>query len=273
MAAAFDAFFIDAGSTGQRLVVHHRPRGRLRGNLVYVHPFAEEMNKSRRMAALQSRALAAAGYAVLQIDLMGCGDSSGEFGDASWDDWLADVQRAAAWLRDQGDAPLWLWGLRAGCLLAAQAGAQLGCGRFLFWQPPASGAVLLQQFLRLKSMGQLQTANDKVSTSALQQRLHAGESIEIAGYCLPPAVAQGMERATMAPPTTPQAGARVVVAELTMREPAEPSPATASQIARWRDAGFATDGLVVSGPAFWQTTEIELAPALLAATTAALDRD
>ncbi len=39
--------------------------------VVHVHAFAEEMNKSRRMAAMQSRALAAAGFAVLQIDLLG----------------------------------------------------------------------------------------------------------------------------------------------------------------------------------------------------------
>jgi len=50
---------------GQRLCIHHAPRaGAVRGKLVYVHPLAEEMNKSRRMAALQSRALAAAGYAL-----------------------------------------------------------------------------------------------------------------------------------------------------------------------------------------------------------------
>ena len=63
-----------------------------RGRLLYLHPFAEEMNKSRRMAALACRALAAAGFAVLQIDLRGCGDSSADFGDASWADWQADVR-------------------------------------------------------------------------------------------------------------------------------------------------------------------------------------
>ncbi|MCK7493610.1 MAG: alpha/beta hydrolase [Comamonadaceae bacterium] len=76
------------------------------------------MNKSRRMAALQSRALAAAGFAVLRVDLLGCGDSAGDFGDATWPRWVDDVVAAARWLRrqhpDAADAPLWLWGLRAG---------------------------------------------------------------------------------------------------------------------------------------------------------------
>lgn len=47
-----------------------------RGSIVYIHPFAEEMNKSRRMAALQARALTLAGFAVLQLDLIGCGDEA-----------------------------------------------------------------------------------------------------------------------------------------------------------------------------------------------------
>ena len=49
------------------------------------------MNKSRRMAALQARAFAEMGFGVLQIDLFGCGDSSGDFSDARWDIWKQDL--------------------------------------------------------------------------------------------------------------------------------------------------------------------------------------
>ena len=46
------------------------------------------------------------------MDLFGCGDSEGDFGEADWQQWLADVVGAAAWLREQtGSAPS-LWGLR-----------------------------------------------------------------------------------------------------------------------------------------------------------------
>ena len=101
---ATEAFFQPAPG-GQRLFLHHRPAALpARGALVYVHPFAEEMNKSRRMAAMQCRALAGAGYAVLQIDLHGCGDSSGDFEDSTWESWLVDVALAAEWLRSQ---PQW----------------------------------------------------------------------------------------------------------------------------------------------------------------------
>src|SRR5665647_916764 len=155
-----EAFFLPA-EDGQRFCLFHPAQGSaIRGLIIYIHPLAEEMNKARRMAALQARALAQAGFSVLQIDLLGCGDSSGDFGDASWQGWVSDVVQGCHWLRNQsntpgadsGQMPLWLWGLRAGCLLAVEAARQLGAPcNFLFWQPPAAGKPLLQQFLRFEA--------------------------------------------------------------------------------------------------------------------------
>ena len=69
--AIAEAFFLPVGG-GQRFCIFHRPHGaEARAALIFLHPFGEEMNKSRRMAALQARALAAAGYAVL------CGEDDG----------------------------------------------------------------------------------------------------------------------------------------------------------------------------------------------------
>ena len=190
-----EAFFLPAslGRSGQRFCIFHAAQGpRPRGCILYIHPFAEEMNKSRRMAALQSRALAQAGYAVLQIDLLGCGDSSGDFGDASWQAWVDDVVRACQWLRTRCDAPLWLWGLRAGCLVAAQAARQLAepCN-FIFWAPTPVGKTVWQQFMRLKVAGDLLSGNAKGVMDGLHQQLAAGEAVEIAGYLVAPALARG----------------------------------------------------------------------------------
>ena len=116
---------------GDRFCLLHAPAQQQqphKGGIVYVHPFAEEMNKSRRMAALQSRRLAALGYAVLQIDLFGCGDSSGDIADADLDVWLRDLDAAAEWLAGQGHRPLYLWGLRLGALLAAAWSSQNRAG-------------------------------------------------------------------------------------------------------------------------------------------------
>jgi len=278
-----EALFLAARSAarGQRLSLFHAAAdGPLRGLVVYLHPFAEEMNKSRRMAALQARALADAGYAVLQIDLFGCGDSSGDFGDASWSDWIDDAQLAVEWLQKRLPAgaavPLWLWGLRAGCLLAVETARRLQqpCN-FLFWAPSCSGKTVLQQFLRLKVASDLIGGNAKGVMDDLRQKLAASAQVDIAGYRLAPALAHGLEASELKPePPGPSPqnthGARVIWLELSTREGANLPPVAAQAVTLWQRAGFTVDSQVVNGPAFWQTTEIEDAPALVSATIAAM---
>jgi len=288
-----ESFFLpaDNGRSGQRFCIFHPAQGKATlGSVLYVHPFAEEMNKSRRMAALQSRALAQAGYSVLQIDLLGCGDSSGDFGDATWQDWVSDVVQGCIWLtsQDRGDShndpspvgdthiqpTLWIWGLRAGCLLALEAASQLDTPcNFLFWQPPASGKLLLQQFLRLKVASEMLGGQAKGVTESLRQQLAAGEAVEIGGYAFSSAVARGLERAELNVPEglrRPEAAVRLEWFELSTREDAALSPVAQKAITRWEQDGFEVRGHVLHGPSFWQTTEIEDAPALIAATTDAL---
>ena len=271
MADAPHAFFLPT-QDGQRFCIHHPARGeRVRGQVVYVHPFTEEMNKARRMAAMQSRRLAEAGFHVLQIDLAGCGDSSGDFGDASWQDWVDDVVLARRWLRNQHEgAPLWLWGLRAGCLLAAEAGRQFEdeTVNYCFWQPATSGKFLLQQFLRTKVAAEMMSGAGKGLMDELKQQLAAGQAIEVAGYMLAPTLAHGLGRAVLTPP--PGRAGRVEWLEVTTREDTEPTPVSAQALAQWSAAGFQCRNQLVRGPSFWQTTEIEDAPALLDATLAAL---
>ena len=273
-----EAFFLSApggasGQTSQRLCLYHAAQGpQPRGRVVYIHPFAEEMNKSRRMAALQARALAQAGFSVLQIDLLGCGDSSGDFGDASWQAWVDDVLRGCAWLDHKCQGPLWLWGLRGGCLLAvAAARAMDQLPNFLFWAPSPSGTLLLQQFLRLKVAGDMLAGGAKGVMQTLRRDLQGGAAVEVAGYMLAPALASGLDAATLAPPTRAAASPpQLLWFEVSNREPAEMTPAAARALQQWRDGGCAGHDAVVPGPAFWQTSEIEEAPALIDATTAAL---
>lgn len=277
-----EAFFLPTPD-GQRFCLYHRaikpPGAAPRGQVVYVHPWAEEMNKSRRMAALQARAQAEAGFDVLQIDLLGCGDSSGDFGDATWSAWVADVAAASRWLLQRTDAaglrmsrpPLWLWGLRAGCLLAAQAAQamQEPCN-FLFWAPTPSGKPLLRQFLRLKAAADLASGNAKAVMEGLRTDLAQGRPVEIAGYQLAPALARGLEQANLAPPAISAPAGRVEWFELSTRPGASLTPVATKTISDWLQTGYAVRGHIVNGPSFWQTTEIEDAPELITATTATM---
>ena len=230
------------------------------------------MNKSRRMAAVQARALSAAGFAVLQIDLHGCGDSAGDFGDASWEVWVEDVVAAVEWLRARtGIAPS-LWALRAGCLLAGKAAELLDyTPNLLFWQPVVSGAQHLQQFLRLRVARQLgaDEAEARIGTRELRAELAGGATVEVAGYALAPGLACGIEAAELAPL---RSATRVAWIEIVGTSPAELTPAGRLRVEAWRAAGHEVDASAVPGLPFWQTQEITECVGLVEATTVAARR-
>jgi exosortase A-associated hydrolase 2 len=243
--------------------------GDARGAILYVHPFAEEMNRSRRMAALQARVFSKAGFEVLQIDMLGCGDSSGDFGDASWQNWIDDIRLGYDWVRLRTKQPITLWGLRTGCLLAVSAAKTLPEKvNFLFWQPTFSGSQYLTQFIRLKVASEIASGQAKGVAEALRQQLSAGEIIEVAGYTVAPGLAQGLGSAEMQLDTV---AGNVVLLELTTREKVELSPIAQRKIADWQLLGLQVSSKVVQGPAFWQTAEIEDAPNLLAASLTAVE--
>ncbi len=215
------------------------------------------------MAALQSRALAATGYDVLQVDLLGCGDSSGDFSDASWQAWREDVVVGYRGLRERSKAPLILWGLRTGCLLAAEAATELPePADFIFWQPVVSGMQYWQQFMRLKLAGAL-LGGSKEGFSDLENSPSSDSLLEIAGYRISRQLAQSIQHADLRPPPRPS---RVSWLEISSRQEGERSPVSQKIVPQWVAAGFEVDALVLRGPAFWQTADVEEVPDLLDAT-------
>lgn len=242
----------------------------MRGAIVYVHPFAEEMNKSRRMAALQARALSASGISVVSIDLYGCGDSAAGFGDATWADWIDDVVAASHWLRERTGIQPALWGLRAGCLLAREAATHLDTTpNLLFWQPVVSGSQHLQQFLRLRVAQRIggNGTEPRIGTKELRAQLQSGATLEVAGYALSPGLALGLDAAELAPL---RAATRVAWLEVSSNDPADLSPSGRLRMQAWQAAGHDVADYAVSGPSFWQTQEIAECVALVEATRAAV---
>ena len=250
------------GARGALFLLRHEARDAALGNVVYLPPFAEEMNKCRRMSQLQARRLAAAGYDVLMPDLHGTGDSSGDFSDGDWEVWLRDIEHLVG-TGFRADRPLTLWGCRLGALLALDLvrRGKLPATDLLLWQPAVNGELFMQQFLRLKVAAQmLGAAGEKQTTALLRDRLLGGEGIEVAGYLL----SSPLYRAIVATRGPLPAGAlrRAALFEVAPTE-RELSPVQRTLTAQLAAAGAAAAGRCVVGPAFWSTVEIELAPALL----------
>lgn len=272
-----EAFFL-AGHPGERYCLYHPPAPDVaaRGALVYVHPFGEEMNKCRRMAALQSRAFARSGHAVLQIDLYGCGDSSGDFGDARWEIWKDDLARAHEWLRSKvgADRPIGLWGMRLGALLAMDVAGSTATppAHVLLWQPVLNGETYLNQFLRMRAASEMLAGEDAASAArkgngnaALRNALAAGESLEVGGYLVAPELAAAIDRAKLAELGT--GGMQVHWFEVVAEEGRDLPPAAAKAAAALRERGIALQVHLPAGPSFWASQEIAEAPHLLTATT------
>ena len=254
-----EAFFLPLRGAGERFCLFTSPHRRPKGALLYIHPFAEEMNKSRRMVTLAAQEFAHDGWAVLQIDLTGCGDSSGDFGEATWQRWLNDITTGWAWLQQRSDVPLGMWSLRGGSLLVADWLRQTAeTPPLLLWQPVSNGRQHLNQFLRLKTAGRmLKGAGEEGSAAApVRDDLGTGQAVEVAGYVISPALASGMGSAMLTLPNRYPSAVRAL--ELTMATPCEVSPATAALVAKWRTAGVTATCEAIPGSAFWQTQEIEV---------------
>jgi exosortase A-associated hydrolase 2 len=224
------------------------------------------------MAAMAAHAFAERGWVVLQPDLMGCGDSAGDFGDATWTAWLDDISRTWGWLRDRGYTRLVLWTLRAGSLLAADWLETSGeRPPLLMWQPIVNGQQHLTQFLRLKAAAEMRSpAEGNSALARLRADIESKRAVEVAGYRLSPDLAAGLSAATLRVPDTHDAP--VVFLEVTSSERTEPSAALSSLLARSTERRVPPVARVVRGPSFWQTLLVEVAPELIPASLAELDR-
>ena len=265
---AVEPFFLPFGQHSLFCLYHAAATETPRAAVLYLPPFAEEMHKSRRMAALQSRRFAQSGYAVLQIDLLGCGDSSGDFAEASWEAWLACARAGHDWLRQKTQAPVVLWGSRLGAALAAELSLQLPeVNGLLLWQPVPNGENFLNQFLRIRVASEM-FAERKTGLKELRAQLAGGEALEVGGYLLTPRLASGIDKLRLAQLAVP---APVRWLEVSPTPADQPPPASQKTLAAWSESGVDVIARTVTGDPFWATQEITECPELLRETLDALE--
>ncbi|HJS21855.1 MAG TPA: hydrolase 2, exosortase A system-associated [Steroidobacteraceae bacterium] len=254
---------------GRIFCLHRAARGE--ACVVVVPPFAEEMNRSRRMWSLLAAPLAAAGVGMLIPDLHGTGESDGDFADARWNSWNEDLDLACRFAREQGVRRVALLGVRLGALLALDylrrlaSPASAGIARLILWQPVLDGRQHVNQFLRLKLAAGMRQAAAKETTASLRERIARGERLEVAGYELAPELLAAID-ALQAQALAPAAVERVDWLEVSTADPAALTPVSERVIETWRAAGVNVHARAVRGEPFWALQEITIAPELLALT-------
>ena len=100
-------------------------------------------------------------------------------------------------------------------------------------------------------------------------RLSEGETLEIAGYAIPPALADAINRVSLADLVPPPAS-QVHWFEVTTSGDDDLMPPSQKTVLQWRDAGGDIETSTVVSEQFWATQEIATAPPLIEATRNAL---
>jgi exosortase A-associated hydrolase 2 len=261
-----------SGSMGRLFALYIQARGARQRGVLMLPPFAEEMNRSRRMLRLQAAALAGHGIATLLLDPFGTGDSAGDFADARWETWIADVRIGADVLLARGVEQLGLLGLRLGATLGAAAAPVLPhtCFATVFWQAVVHGDAYLDEVLRRRTLPGALNDGAAITINEMRATLRAGKPVEVAGYEIVPEMAAAFEGLDLFAMAHPALGSTKWF-ELVPDTRLPLSRAGTECIETWRDIGFDITGRTIAGPMFWSGQGNAISDELIAATCAAFE--
>jgi hypothetical protein len=150
-----------------------------------VQPLFEEMNRSRRLLALITANLAVMGIGSWMPDLPGTGDAPGRM---DWAGWQRTLLAFHAKIQSDTVEDIAILAMRGGALLTG------ALPRRYLLAPAESGASLLRNLLRTRAAASQDSGVEHVDT--LAERLKS-EPLDLAGYWVSPALAKGLESATL----------------------------------------------------------------------------
>jgi len=259
-------------------VLVQTPRGALVGMLhlpesaahvrgvVFCDAFGEERKSSALVMARLARAIASAGFPVLRFDYYGCGDSEGDFVDATVRTRLEDIGLAAAFLRERtGVRDLCLLGLRLGGTLAAQAAELASGGRdyagLVLIEPITDGRAYFGGELRRKLVRQMLTdGRSGASRQELLERLGCDDAVlDMDGFAVSGSTYRELTALGIRKEGVSFAGP-VLICQVHFND--KPKPELEAACEAYRSAGAQVEFLRLVLPPFWSRIEVILAPEL-----------
>jgi exosortase A-associated hydrolase 2 len=172
------------GDAHPAFFLQFRPTSAPRAHLLYLPPFAEEMNRCRSVVAEQARWFARHGLSCTLLDYFGSGESSGDLNQASLPIWRQNIDDLCQQLLQHNQVPLYLWGCRLGALMAMDYLSRTpgAVDKLLLWQPVLSGSLFVTQILRQRMASRMQKGDKAESCVDMRGVLAAGRSLDVAGY-------------------------------------------------------------------------------------------
>jgi uncharacterized protein len=162
--------------------------------VVFVHPFMEERQDAHPFLRSLAGRVSARGLWALRFDLHGCGDSEGEWEDATVASWLEDLRAACDFIRSEsGVQRVILCGMRFGATLAALATLDDEKPALALIQPVVKGVAYSMDMLRAYVAAEMVlTKKAGVTRDSLVERLRLGQTVNVFGYHLTAAQFDGL---------------------------------------------------------------------------------
>lgn len=268
-------WFLPSGEN-KLLITGFEPEQQISNYIIIVPPFAEEMNKTRKMCCDFARSMtqsADSSTAVYLIDLFGCGDSEGDLVDATWTLWQKNITDLVDNLSQRfPQLPFTLLGLRLGAALALDCYVnQLKHHKLslIFWQPTLNGEQFITQFLRVKTIA-AKLKGVTLTLAELRQQLIIEGQIEVSGYLLSRALFDDIKRIEFHKLQALPQSVSVAWFEVNAQEGASLAMVSNKLLAQWKESASVYSECCY-GELFWQSIEITSAPQLISKTQSYLD--
>ena len=172
---------------GRRLYGVHYPArdpASSRSGLILCQAPGHEADLSLRVLVDFARLAAQAGIDVLRFDYTGCGESQGDFEDATVEGWLEDVAAGMRFLRDRtGVDAVGLLGLRLGGTLAALAAQRQPAVNWVcLWEPIMTPTRYVDELLQMQLISHNLWASTPLQSRQQLFKRQDG-TVELMGYC------------------------------------------------------------------------------------------
>jgi pimeloyl-ACP methyl ester carboxylesterase len=239
------------GRPGERMLTHlNLPASAPRGAVVICSPILGEFMRNYRREVLLARRLARRGFAALRFHYRFSGNSDGEDEGLTFESMHEDALECIERVRGEApDGPLILAGTRWGALVAASAASAHPEAGLVLWEPLLDTSGFFKAAFRSRLVRNVREGVERPPTGKeLEDRLRAGEAVEVPGHRVQPALYRSSAGRTLERELGTTARAILAVQ---VGPTGSVRPDLARAVERWRAEGLEVETAAIRGEESW----------------------